>query len=52
MYTYSQFKHTFFLISDEYDENTLSVVVDNEESTMEFIDFVSVEVCRPLFLFE
>ncbi|VDI10359.1 Rad and Gem related GTP binding protein 1 [Mytilus galloprovincialis] len=39
----SEYMSSSEVLIDEYDENTLSVVVDNEESTMEFIDFVSVE---------
>ncbi|CAG2209291.1 unnamed protein product [Mytilus edulis] len=30
-------------ITDEFDNRTLTVVVDNEESTMEFIDFLSTD---------
>lgn len=28
-----------FFFSDEIDEQTLTVLIDNEESTLEFIDF-------------
>ncbi|CAC5390651.1 unnamed protein product [Mytilus coruscus] len=40
--TNSKVLHTFLIFLNEFDENTLTVVVDNEESTMEFIDFSSV----------
>ncbi|VDI17090.1 Hypothetical predicted protein [Mytilus galloprovincialis] len=33
-------------VIDELDERTLTVVVDNEESTLEFIDFLSTDVRR------
>ncbi|CAC5375046.1 unnamed protein product [Mytilus coruscus] len=39
----SEYMSSSEVIIDEFDENTLTVVVDNEESTMEFIDFSSVE---------
>jgi hypothetical protein len=34
----------FIYFTDDFDDKTLSVVVDNEESTLEFMDYVDNEV--------
>ena len=43
MTTVSLVLYLFYFV-DEIDERKLTVVVDNEESTMEFIDFLSTDV--------
>ena len=42
--------HVSLLRIDELDEQTLSVVIDSEESTLEFIDFTKHQVSK-LFTF-